>query len=538
MGKIARMAALAALLTGVLAVSNSAQILLNELDVNPGGTDDGCEYIELIGPPGAIVENVYFLSIEGDSNANEGQVTGLITFASPGPAIGSNGLLVVVSANGCPPRTYAAGTTVLTTSALNSGILQNTSNSFLLVSSPTAIALNSDLDANDDGVLELPSGAVVLDGIAWTDNGATDLIYAPQLIASGTTIGGATRFPGDLRANNSRAWYGGIRIGAPADPTYSATLRTANFPSNGALTPGAVNVGDSGRNAPVDMNGDGRTDYTVVRPAGGVGTQLTWLTQYNGGVPEAPRDWGLSGDQVLTADYDGDFKDDITVFRPSAATFYIINSATFTLRVDQFGQNGDNARIVGDYDGDGRDDLAVYRAGSPSRWFYKTSATKYFETITWGETADTPAPGDYDGDGKTDFVVFRASGAVGQFWKRLSTGAFVTDQFGQATDDVVPGDYDDDGRTDMAVVRVAGGLYQWDFDPSSIAGTTVVSDTWGVPGDFVVQGDYDGDGKTDYAVWRPGSPAVFYVMTVGDRRIFIKDWGQTGDYPVANYQFY
>src|SRR5687768_14736250 len=104
MEKIVRTAVLTAFLTGVLGLTGNAQILLNELDINPDGTDDGCEYVELIGPPGAIVENIYFLSIEGDSGANEGQVTGVIDFGSPGPAIGSNGLLVVVSAVGCAPQ--------------------------------------------------------------------------------------------------------------------------------------------------------------------------------------------------------------------------------------------------------------------------------------------------------------------------------------------------------------------------------------------------------------------------------------------------
>src|SRR5688572_4473039 len=230
MEKIVRTAVLTAFLTGVLGLTGNAQILLNELDINPDGTDDGCEYVELIGPPGAIVENIYFLSIGGDSGANEGQVTGVIDFASPGPAIGTNGLLVVASAVGCAPRAYPAGTTVLTTSFLNTGVLQNTSNSFLLVSNPTNIPPNTDLDANDDGVLELPAGTVILDSIATSDNGPRrdifhglrpDLIYGPQLIASGTITGAATRFAGDARANNSRAWYGGFLAGAPSDTTYS-----------------------------------------------------------------------------------------------------------------------------------------------------------------------------------------------------------------------------------------------------------------------------------------------------------------------------
>ena len=287
--------------------------------------------------------------------------------------------------------------------------------------------------------------------------------------------------------------------------------------------------------APVDINGDGRTDYVVVRAAGGVGSQLTWLTQFAGGNPFASRDWGISGDEPITGDYDGDGSDDMTVFRPSNGTFYIIQSETLTMRIEQFGQSGDDPTIVGDYDGDGRDDLAVYRPGASSTWFYKTSPSAVFRSVEWGQTGDTPAPGDYDGDGRADFVVRRADGANGRFWQRLSGGSFTTELFGLSGDSVVPGDYDGDGKTDLAVYRNSGGVYVWDFEPSGTAGSTIVSDTWGITGDISAQGDYDGDGRTEYTVWRPGTTGTFYTMTVGTRIITTKSWGQTGDMPVANF---
>lgn len=310
---------------------------------------------------------------------------------------------------------------------------------------------------------------------------------------------------------------------------------TAPVPRNLATT--AAPCGGSGpvRDAPMDINGDGKTDYVVVRPAGGTGSQLTWLNSFNPTGPDASREWGISGDQIIAADYDGDGKDDETVYRPSNATFYIIQSSSLTMRVEQFGQTGDNPRVVGDYDGDGRDDLAVYRSGTQSTWFYKTSSTALFSSVEWGQTGDFPAPGDYDGDGKADFVVQRADGGTGRFWKRLSSGSFSSEPFGLSSDGVVPGDYDGDGKTDVAVFRTSNGLLVWDFEPSGTAGTTVVSDTWGAAGDLTVQGDYDGDGKTDYAVWRSGSPGTFFVMTVGTRNIWSKPWGQTGDLPAARY---
>src|SRR5687767_15538928 len=85
----------------LLSVTASAQTLLNELDINPGGTDNPCEYVELKGTPGAEVANVYFVSVEGDIGSTPGVATAVIVFGSPGPVLGSNGLLVVVGTQPC-----------------------------------------------------------------------------------------------------------------------------------------------------------------------------------------------------------------------------------------------------------------------------------------------------------------------------------------------------------------------------------------------------------------------------------------------------
>lgn len=293
--------------------------------------------------------------------------------------------------------------------------------------------------------------------------------------------------------------------------------------------------------AKLDMDADGKTDYVVVRNVGGGASgQARWFTFFhNGGI--LATDWGIASDQFFSDDYDGDFKDDFAVFRPGAqGVFYIIRSATNTIYVDGFGQTGDDATVVGDYTGDGLADLAVYRsgaaAGEQSVWYYRSLGSQGFTGVPWGINGDFPVPGDYDGDGRHDFVVQRAQGAQGLFWKRLATGATSNEIFGQSTDTTVPGDYDDDGKTDIAVIRDEGGTLVWEFEPSGTAGTTVVRDSWGVAAtDIAVPGDYDGDGDTEYAVWRPGSPSVFYIMTVGTRVITSVNWGEANDIPVANF---
>lgn len=330
--------------------------------------------------------------------------------------------------------------------------------------------------------------------------------------------------------------------GATSNGPY--TVRIQDVTVGGGVTPPE-------NDAPVDMNGDGRSDYVVIRNAGGPTGQLTWWTMFQDGfpsnstsLPTSTTDWGIASDQPVPADFDGDGKDDFAVFRPGTqGVFYIVRSATSTLFSEPFGITGDDATVVGDYTGDNVDDLAVYRSGAtpadPSTWFYRSiGSPPGVQSVVWGQGGDFPAPGDYDGDDRYDFVVQRTdfNGVNGRFWVREADGLQYSVLFGLATDSVVPGDYDDDGITDFAVARDDNGMLRWDFEPSGTAGITVVSDIWGVSAtDWIAQGDYDGDGRTDYAVWRPGNPGLFYVMTVGDRVISIQPWGEPGDLPAANY---
>ncbi|MDM7924312.1 MAG: VCBS repeat-containing protein, partial [Pyrinomonadaceae bacterium] len=233
--------------------------------------------------------------------------------------------------------------------------------------------------------------------------------------------------------------------------------------------------------------------------------------------------------------------------RQGNAFFYIYESATGTVRIVDFGQTGDDPAVVGDYDGDGKADPAVYREGElsfdQSVWFYRGSQNNPSGNISynpWGLGGDFPAPGDYDGDGKNDFVIQRNNlDAQARFWMLQTTAGFASVSFGTPTSLVVPGDYDGDGKTDIAVVRSISGQYNWFVIPSS---TGVISAApfavFGVSAtDFVTQGDYDGDGKTDAAVWRPsasaGLSAFWYQGSAGG--VTAVPFGQSGDYPVGNY---
>ncbi|HEX8289296.1 MAG TPA: FG-GAP-like repeat-containing protein [Pyrinomonadaceae bacterium] len=301
-------------------------------------------------------------------------------------------------------------------------------------------------------------------------------------------------------------------------------------------------------NAPVDFNGDGRTDYVVVRNVGGTGgapvNQARWFYNINGSsAATVALDWGLaSTDIFLSEDFDGDRKDDITVWRPGApgvAAFYILNSATNTVRIERFGQTDDDPTVVGDYDGDGKADVAVYREGAnanaQSIWFYRTTPGGPTFYIPWGLGGDIPAPGDYDGDNRNDFVIQRGNNlGQGIFWTRLATGTVLPVQvFGQRTDFIVPGDYDGDRKTDLAVARIIENTTtQWFWKRSS-DGVFVGPIPFGNPNDLTVQGDYDGDGRTDIAVWRSNGQFIWRSTTSGAVMFF--GLGASGDFPVANF---
>ncbi len=304
----------------------------------------------------------------------------------------------------------------------------------------------------------------------------------------------------------------------------------------------------------VDFNGDGKTDFSVVRnTGGGPSGQITWFQGINGAPIFTAQPWGLASDFFLPGDFDGDLKSDITVWRAGAqAYFYILQSATNTVRTVPFGVTGDDPDVIGDYTGDGKFDPAVYRAGANagdrSFWYYLASSGPLNGQIAvtqWGQNGDFPAPGDYSGDGKSDFCIQRnAGGGSAAFFEHDGSGGpdvpgpTVVTYFGTPTDVIVPGDYDGDGKTDIATVRGIGGQIYWFYDPSSIAGVQVVTNIWGTSAtDFPTQGDYDGDGKTDVAIWRPsvtpGQTSYYYLGSTAGIRAF--QWGQNGDYPVANY---
>lgn len=276
------------------------------------------------------------------------------------------------------------------------------------------------------------------------------------------------------------------------------------------------------KNRNADFDGDLKSDVSIFRPDAGLWYYLNSSNGSAGGVA-----FGAPGDIPVPGDFDGDGKTDTAVFRPADGVWHLLTKAgVYTSRA--FGSSGD-VPVAADYNNDGKTDLAVFRP-SNSTWYIANSDSQGTYTyVQFGQAGDKPAPADYDGDGKADIAVFRPAGATGtEWWVQKSSGGVFATQFGVSTDQAVPVDFTGDGKADVAFWRPSTG--EWFILRSE--DLTYYAFPFGTTGDVAAPGDFDGDGKADPAVFRP-SNAVWYMLRslAGFTAV---QFGLTGDRPVEN----
>ncbi|MBS1792218.1 MAG: VCBS repeat-containing protein [Acidobacteria bacterium] len=267
-----------------------------------------------------------------------------------------------------------------------------------------------------------------------------------------------------------------------------------------------------------DFDGDWKTDVSIYRPAAG-----QWWYQRSSDAAVRVRQFGTATDRIVPGDYDGDGKTDAAVFRPATGEWFVLRSSNLTYFSLPFGIASDTP-APGDYDGDGRTDPAVYRDGAGTWFVLKSTGGVSF--INFGTSGDLPVAADYDADGRTDAAIFRP--ATGEWWLRRSTDGVIVLPFGSASDRPVPADYTGDGRPDVAFYRPATGFW-FVFRSEDF---TYFSFPFGTSGDLPAPGDYDGDGRADAAVFRPATSEWFINRSTAG--VSIRQFGTVADRPVPN----
>lgn len=300
-----------------------------------------------------------------------------------------------------------------------------------------------------------------------------------------------------------------------------ANLHTTGFPG------GEIRGQIKQAHTVYDNDGDGRSDPSVYRQS----TTQFWSQNSLTGAARISTFGMAAGENHLnnTWDFDGDGLGDPLLIRlgpgNNLATWTILQSATNTLRSELWGDFSAAPGTVdtlapADYDGDGRQDVAVYRRSTGTWWVIRS--TDNARTATrWGAsgaaTGDFPSIGDYDGDGRADLTVVRVEGA-NRVWYTLrsSDGAERRTIFGASTDSFfffAPFDVDGDGKQDIMVNRTVAGQRQFHWLQSSDGAYRVFS--WGLSGtgSTALFGDYDGDGKTDFAARRVVGPNLLWEIS-------------------------
>jgi hypothetical protein len=346
--------------------------------------------------------------------------------------------------------------------------------------------------------------------------------------------------PGPLMNYNSGPYVGNATFASTfggTNPNGTWNLYTRNFygGTSGSIAGGwslEINTGLTPNSAVLDFDGDGKTDYGLVRNSSG---NLIWHFLSNAGGYYGVQ-WGLSSDSVIPGDFDGDGKWDVGYWR--SGTFFSLRSSGTGSSPVQFGQSGDDPRITQDFDGDGKADPAVVRAVGGNLIFYILRSTLGFTAVQFGlSTIDVGIRGDFDGDGKADVAVYRTNGSPANTFFILPSGGgpLKAVTFGDFnTDYIVPADFDGDHKTDIAVWRGIGsgssGTWYWLRSSDG----AFKSAQFGVGNlDRPAPGDYDGDGKTDLAVFRPQLDGIFYSLASSTGVMNSQGFGTAIDLPPA-----
>jgi hypothetical protein len=282
-----------------------------------------------------------------------------------------------------------------------------------------------------------------------------------------------------------------------------------------------------------DFDGDGKTDLALFRSTNG----RIWTVQSssgNGGIGSTAI--GMPDWLPAMGDYDGDGKGDYSWFVPKTQVWRVYESSRgYAERLPrvQFGDAND-IPVPADFDGDNRTDMVLYRRATGRIKVLESATSRQWES-TIGDPWWIAVPANYDGDGQADLAWFVPRTTVWRIYRssRGDAERMPRVQIGALGDVPVPADFDGDGKADVAVFcEVSGKIW---VRYSSLHYTNLVSTSMGMPTWLPTVGDYDGDGKADFSWFIPATQTwrVYESSKGYAERLPRVKFGGADDWPLA-----
>lgn len=264
-----------------------------------------------------------------------------------------------------------------------------------------------------------------------------------------------------------------------------------------------------------DLNGDGRSDVVLYRRETsewmqGINLGGGAYTFTSGRFPGA----AAASPQLLVGDFNGDHRDDVTIYDPVSATFTLAITNERDGFTPRRGTLPAGLRLqVADLNGDGRSDLFGYDAISGTAVVALSSGGRFAQAVTSGEPGWRVTVGRFGGRVGADLFFYNPD--TGAWRLAVNDGrSLVATRTGiwKAGLELHALDVDGDGRDDLFGYNAERG--EWMTASAGAQGRwTLASGVW-TPGWSIGTGDLDGDGRDDLVLLDSAGGIVFECTTM------------------------